>query len=83
MAQDENVSPEWRWIFYKNGDLSAKTHIVSHGRFRLAEFGNLTITGVSAKDIGVYKCLVASSGGNDSRFATLNVIGQFCCLLST
>ena len=40
VAQNENVSPEWRWIFYKNGDLSAKTHIVSHGRFRLAEFGN-------------------------------------------
>lgn len=77
VVQDDNTIPVWEWFFYKNGDLTNERQLSSSGRFQILRDGTLIVNGVSAQDIGLYKCHVISAGGNDSRTATLNVIGKW------
>ena len=67
--------PVWEWFFYKNNDLTNERQLSNTGRFQILGDGTLIVNGVSAQDIGLYKCHVISAGGNDSRIASLQVIG--------
>ncbi|XP_041363510.1 protein sidekick-like isoform X2 [Gigantopelta aegis] len=73
VSHDENIQPQWDWFFYKKPSYSEE-HIVSGGRRIITATGSLIISGVAGQDIGRYKCVVTSAGGNDSRVATLLVI---------
>lgn len=77
VVQDDNTIPVWEWFFYKNSDLTNERQLSSSGRFQILRDGTLIVNGVSAQDIGLYKCHVISAGGNDNRTATLNVIGKW------
>ncbi|KAL8567567.1 hypothetical protein ACOMHN_054381 [Nucella lapillus] len=74
ITQDDNAVPVWEWLFYKNGDASSEKQLSSSGRYQIHGDGSLTVVGVSAQDIGLYRCHVLSAGGNDSRPAWLSVI---------
>lgn len=76
IIRDSNTLPVWEWFFYKSPDY-IENQLTSSGRYHIID-GLLTIVGVSAQDIGKYKCHVISAGGNDSRTAYLNVIGKLC-----
>ena len=56
--------------------MTNERQLSNSGRFQISSDGTLIINGVSAQDIGLYKCHVISAGGNDSRMASLNVIGE-------
>ncbi|KAK7506394.1 hypothetical protein BaRGS_00002506 [Batillaria attramentaria] len=74
ISRDDNTVPVWEWFFYKNGDMANEKQLASTGRYQITSDGTLLISGVSAQDIGLYKCHVISAGGNDSRIASLKVI---------
>ncbi|PVD38929.1 hypothetical protein C0Q70_01554 [Pomacea canaliculata] len=73
IIRDENTLPVWEWFFYKSPDF-VERQINNSNRYFISEIGSLIISGVSAQDIGKYRCHVISAGGNDSRTASLNVI---------
>lgn len=75
IIRDENTLPVWEWFFYKSPDF-VERQINNSNRYFISEIGSLIISGVSAQDIGKYRCHVISAGGNDSRTASLNVIGK-------
>lgn len=75
VQHDTTVVPTWFWYFYKQPDY-AEQPITSGGRYTITSEGSLIISGVAGEDIGRYKCMVVSAGGNDSRDATLVVIGR-------
>ena len=77
VTQDDNTVPVWEWFFYKNSDLSNEVQLSNSGRFQILSDGTLIVNGVSAQHNGLYKCHVISAGGNDSRIASLSVIGEF------
>ncbi|XP_070184420.1 protein sidekick-2-like [Littorina saxatilis] len=74
VTQDDNTVPVWEWFFYKGGSMNNEKQLRSTGRYQILDDGTLIVNGVAAQDIGVYKCHVISTGGNDSRIASLNVI---------
>ena len=80
VRSDASVSPVWRWFFYleaqpgvyvKEGEIDGTSR-----RKRIQPDGTLILTDLESGDSGIYECVVTSAGGNDSRNATLNVIGK-------
>ncbi|XP_061168000.1 protein sidekick-2-like [Saccostrea echinata] len=73
VSKDPNVGVNWHW-FLTPPESATSTEITNSPRHTVSsQDGTLTITGVYNVDIGWYRCQVISKGGNDSRYAFLQV----------
>lgn len=68
VSGDPNVAYQIDW-FHNNRVIG-----YSNPRVNISNDGTLTIKAARPTDVGEYKCLLQSSGGNDTRTAKLDVI---------
>lgn len=68
ISGDPNVPYQIDW-FHNNRVIGYE-----NTRINISNDGTLTIKAARPTDVGDYKCLLLSSGGNDTRVAKLNVI---------
>ena len=77
---DPNVTVYWFW-FHKNIQIDPATD----PRHQIHEEGSLEVWHVRSEDIGVYRCDVRSTGGNDTASANITVLGTYgpaTCIVS-
>lgn len=70
VINDPNVRVTWSWRHSRLG-----SEISSDSRVRINPGGTLVMYSIRPDDAGNYTCVVTSSTGNDTRTATLKVIG--------
>ena len=76
VSHDPNIVVTWTWS-YQAMNQDQKQVIVPDGYKKIIESdGTLKINQIHNNDIGNYTCDVISTGGNDSRTVTLQVIGM-------
>lgn len=71
VSHDANVEYELQWI-YRGEAVPTKS---PSGRIQILKDGTLEIREARNTDIGEYRCVVHSPGGNDTRTAKIDVVG--------
>lgn len=76
ISKEDDVDADIRWQF--NGifiDFDLKNYLNANNNLKFFPLnGSLQIIEATNEDIGLYKCIVYSQAGNDSRLAYLNVV---------